>query len=235
MTVLTACQLAVQQLIGQKPAAIFSSQEPIAVEMAALVPEAATDIMKAHDWQELTEFQTITGDGTSEAFDLPDDFDRQVMATDMYDPDTWCWDYYHVTNFSTWMRYKNGGFALIAPGVWTIRKNQFHFLPVPSAGKKADFIYISNKIYRGANGTTKSTVDSDDDGFVLDERLLKLALVWRWKELKQMEYGEDLKNYDVALSQAMARDKGARVIRSRRIGVTRDWRQAYPWPLGPSS
>lgn len=232
MSILSACQQAAMRLVGQKPAAIISSEETIAVELAALAQESCVDIMKAHDWQELTEFHTITGDGATEAFDLPSDYDRQVMATEFYDPDTWCWDFFHVTDYGQWLRYKNGGFALITPGVWTIRKNQFHFLPTPPSGQSAEFIYISNKIYRAANGTTKTGITQDDDSFVLDERLLTLALMWRWKELKQMEYGEDLRNYDLALSQAMSRDKGARRIRTRRIGLTRNWRTAYPWSLG---
>lgn len=232
MTILTATQNAVMRLVGQRPNAILSSQETIAVEMTALVKESCVDIMKAHDWQELTEFRTITGDGTTAAFDLPDDYDRQVMATEFYDPATWCWNYQHVSDYGRWIKYKNGGFALITPGIWTIRKNQFHFLPVPPAGKEAEFIYISNKIFLGENGTHKTELTSDDDSFVLDERLLTLALIWRWKEIKQMDYGEDLKNYDIALSQAMSRDKGARTIRTRRMGTRRGFSYAFPWSLG---
>lgn len=236
MTVLSACQSAIMRLVGEKPPAVVSSQDTMNVEIVALAQEAAVDIMKSHDWQALTEFYTITGDGEATSFPFPEDYDRQAQATGLYDPDNWAWGYTHVTDYGEWIRYQDGLDGIITPGVWTIRKNQFHFLPTPGPSTRATFVYISNYIFTGQNGSPKKEITRDDDQFVLDDRLLTLALIWRWKELKEMDYGEDMRNYDIALSQAMARDKGSRVIRRNQSPIDRlNPVPAWPWGLGPGN
>lgn len=232
MTVLSASQNALARLVGRRPAAVVSSTEEICVEITALAQEAADDIAAAHDWQALTEEYTITGDGTASAFPFPTDYDRMVLATEMYDPDTWCWGYEHITDYGLWVRYKNSGFGWVSPGVWTIRKNQFEFLPVPPAGQEATFLYISKNIFTNEAGVAKAALSADTDSFVLDERLLTLSLLWRWLSLKRMDYQQELDDFNIALSQAAARDKGARVIRKGAKTRLINAYPAYPWPLG---
>jgi hypothetical protein len=232
MTILEASQSAIARLIGRRPAAVVSSQDEMEVEITALAQEAATDIAKAQDWQALTEFYPIAADGVSTAYDFPADYDRMVQATDMYDPNNWCWGYTHVVLYGDWIRLQNSHVGLLTPGAWTIRKNQFHFLPAPASGASALFPYISNNIFTSQSGSPKATITRDDDSFVLDERLLTLALIWRWKQMKQMDYAEDMRLYEDALSQEMTRDKGARVIRRNSRRVPSNVHVGWPWILG---
>ncbi len=71
MTVLTVAQAASSYLVGRRPTALYSSTDPMDVEMAALANEAAVDIAKGADWQRLTKLNTVNGDGVTEAFPLP--------------------------------------------------------------------------------------------------------------------------------------------------------------------
>jgi hypothetical protein len=121
----------------------------------------------------------------------------------------------------------------IPPGYWIILENQMNFLPTVSVGNDARYYYVSNQWARSASGSPKALFDRDDDTFVLDDRLLTLALIWRWKSMKGLDYAEDIKNSDIALSQAMSRDKGSRTIRKGgwNSGVL-NTRTAWPWPLG---
>lgn len=91
--------------------------------------------------------------------------------------------------------------------------------------------YISKEWARDSSGNPKGEFTADDDEFILDNRLLRLGLIWRWRQQKRLEYGEDMQTYEIALSQAQARDKGARVIRSPRP-MRWNAQTAYPWPLG---
>ena len=88
------------------------------------------------------------------------------------------------------------------------------FYPAPIG--TATFPYISNAWARAADGTARAWFEADTDAFTIDERLLTLGLIWRWKAQKGMEYGEDMATYEQALSQAQARDAGSRVYRNRR-------------------
>jgi hypothetical protein len=231
MTILSAAQSAAFYLNGSRPSAVVSNQNTFETELAFLAQEAATDIAKAADWQELTEFYELEADGIASAYPFPADYDRMVQASDIYDPDTWCWGYQHFTDYGQWINYTSRGYNL-AHGAWIIRKNQFFFSPMPEAGKRAIFPYISKNIFLTFDGVGKPEITRDDDSFVLDERLLKLAIIWRWKASKQMDYQEDLRNYEMALSQEMARDKGSQVIRDNGMGQFPNAVKAWPWELG---
>lgn len=232
MTILTAAQTAIMTLVGRKPAAVVSSSDEICVEMTALAQTAAVEIAKSHDWQNLTEFYTVTANGTDAAYPFPSDYGRMVQASEFYDPNNWCWGYSHISDYGEWLQYQISGIGLISPGIWTIRKNQFHFLPTPGAGQQAIFPYVSKNVWADTNGNPKAELTADTDVFALDERLLTLSLLWRWLALKRMDYQQEFADFELALSQEQTRDKGARTIRSRRLGRSLDLRPAYPWPLG---
>lgn len=213
MSVFDAIKKAVLRAEGTKIDEAYSSTDQVAVEMADLANEVASDIAKSHDWGALTKVHTINGDG-SEAYDLPDDYDRMAMLGDVDDPATWFWGYERFTSVTEWQRYKNGGFLIIANGGYIILGNQIHFYPGP--GNSATFPYISNEYARSESGTPKKEFTSDNDTFVLGERLLTLSLIWRWKAQKGLEYAEDMATADLAIAQAQGRDRGAYVLRAPR-------------------
>jgi len=230
MTVLTAAQDAMAVLVGRRPAAVVSSQNEMEVEITNIAQEAAVEIMKSHDWQNLTEFYTLTGTG-EETYPLPADYDRMVQASEVYDPNSWAWGYEHINDYGVWLTQISRGFYA-APGAWMIRKNLFHFAPGPSIGQEAVFPYISKNIFTDANGSPKARITNDTDSFILDERLLKLSIIWRWLALKKMDFTEELRTYENALSQEQVRDGGARVIRRNSRRVPSGVRPGWPWPLG---
>lgn len=232
MTALSACQSAIARLVARKPASVFASDDEICVEIASLANEAATDIAKANDWQALTTLKVITGDGVTEGWPLPDDYDRMVNGTDIHSG-TWTYmRYASAATLDTWQDLK-ALLPAIPPGYWTILQNKIEFVPTISSGQDARFYYISNNWARSAAGAAKALFDRDDDAFVLDDRLLTLSLIWRWKSMKGMDYTEDIRNYDIALSQAMARDKGARTIRKGSNNLSGlNVQVGWPWALG---
>lgn len=232
MSALSACQDAIARLVARRPNSVFASDEEICVEIASLANETATDIAKANDWQALTTLKVLNGDGVTEGWPLPDDYDRMVQGTEIH-AGTWTYMRYASSpSLDNWQDLK-ALLPAIPPGYWTILQNVMEFVPTISSGQDARFYYISNKWARAAAGTPKSLFDRDDDTFVLDDRLLTLGLIWRWKSMKGMDYQEDIRNYDIALSQAMARNKGSRVIRKggpdwSGLNVSVGW----PWALG---
>lgn len=233
MTVLSAAQSALIRLVGRKPSTVFSSTEQTVVEVADLVTEVATDIMKSHDWQALTKFHTINGDGVTAAFDKPDDYDRMALAQGISDNQSWFWGYSQVPDLTLWTQIKNGFYLGVAtPGWWMLLGNQFQFLPAPGADAVASFPYISSHFARSGTGVSKAEFGNDDDTFVLEDRLLTLGLIWRWRAQKRLEYSEDLQTYEIALSQAQARDGGSRVIRNNGSRLPSGTVLAWPWELG---
>lgn len=215
MTVLTAIRSAVLRATGVRVTQVFASTEQIAVEMADLVNEVATDIARSHPWQALTAIATVVPDG-GEVYDLPTDYDR--MAGGIEDVASWLWGYSMFTSVNQWMQFRSGTYAIISPGGWIILGNQFNFYPVPAGD--AEYPYISKNWALSDMAEAKAAFTADDDTFVLDERLLTLGLIWRWMDQKGLQYSEAMATYELALSQAQARDKGSRAYRTptRRFG-----------------
>lgn len=232
MTVLSACQSAMVRLVGRKPTTIFGSQDQMEVEIADLATDVAVDIMKAHDWRALTTLHTLTGDGVETEFELPSDFDRIVLAQRVTDTNNWLWGYSAVQSLDEWMTITNSGFAAITPGWWIILAGKMQFSPAPTSGAPARLAYISNNIGRSATDAAISAFSKDDDSFVLEDRLLTLGLIWRWKAQKGLEYAEDMASYEAALSQNAARDKGSQAIRKGLPNRLPGTYSAWPWPLG---
>lgn len=86
---------------------------------------------------------------------------------------------------------------------------------------------------RLADGTLTGAFTADDNEFLLDDRLLTLGLIWRWKAQKGLDYSEDLQTYEIALAQAQVRDRGNFALRAPRPlrGMNR-W-STTPFPAAP--
>lgn len=236
MTILSALQPAMIRLVGRKPTTIYSTQNQTELELGDLANEVAADIMKSHDWQALTKITNLAGDGTTTAFDLPSDYDRMVLASDIHDGASLFWDYTPAASVNQWMTLTTGGINAISPGWWILLGDRIQFFPAPTGN--APFAYVSRQFARSApaSGTgaiiPKASFTSDDDTFLMPERLITLGVVWRYREQKGMGYAEDMANFEMALSQAQARDKGSRVIRSNSRRAPAGVRAGWPWPLG---
>lgn len=63
----------------------------------------------------------------------------------------------------------------------------------------------------------KEEFTSDDDVFRLDERVLKLGMIWPWKANKGQAYAEDMVTYEDALAVASGNDKGSTSSPSARL------------------
>jgi hypothetical protein len=211
MTILTAIKSAVLRTTGAVVNNVYGSTEQIAVEMADLVNEVATDIAASHDWRALTKVATVTGTGV-ENYALPADYDRMLLNAEIDDAATRFWGYEPFLNVNDWMRFKSGGGGLLSPGGWIILGGELQFYPAPSG--VAQYPYISNQWGRSDLDVAQSGFLADTDTFVLPERLLTLGLIWRWQSQKGMDYSEDMATYEMVLAQAQARDKGARVLRT---------------------
>jgi len=80
------------------------------------------------------------------------------------------------------------------------RYDGLHIFPTPTEAATISYDYIVNTPVLAVDGTTYKTAFSvDTDTYVLDEDVLKLGIVWRYKQSKGRDYAEDLRNYELAL------------------------------------
>lgn len=216
MTLLSVVQDVCAVVGVQVPTSVFSNitnnrtmQEMLenAIEMAQRI---AYD---NRDWTRFRTTHTYQGDGVTTAFDLPDNFKRMLLTANVwrsisnmtpmrFEPDT-----------DRWLQRRSQDFY-DAYGEWTMLGGQMHIQPVMGGNVTAYFPYLDKNCIQNANGVGERFM-SDSDSFLLDERLLKLGMIWRWKSQKGAPYSEDMGSYGDALTYAMGQDSPAPIIVGR--------------------
>jgi hypothetical protein len=110
------------------------------------------------------------------------------------------------------------------PALWTT-------LAAPSGLTLAFGYLVKNCIIisSGPAGSYGDAFMNDGDTFRLDERLLKLGMIWQWKAQKGSPYAEDMGSYEDALRRAAGADSPAPTIIDR-LPISQTARVAFPWP-----
>ena len=227
MTVLSAIQQASTVIGVDVPSIVFASTEREHVELASVANEMAKRIVEAHDWTRLRTIGTITGDGVSEGFSFPANYLRMIKKARLWSTSQDQIPLRHVPDSDRWLEDEITGFTGIT-GEWTLFGGQIHIRPVLANGEAARFFYVSNQIAIG-----KTDFTDDADVFLLDERVLKLGIIWQWKANKGLPYGEDMTNYENALSVAVGNDKGSNILTIGSGRIRGGAEYAFPHVINP--
>lgn len=229
MAILSALQSAAMLLVGKKPGTFFGATGIFENELCEHVNEVAEDIAKYQDWQALVCVAELTGDGATQLFDLPADYDRQLVSTDIQTGSGWCWGYQRFSDINAFLYEQTRNFGTY-PGGWIIYGDKLRFSPAPTQASM--YPYITKNWARSAGGDAKPAFDSDNDEFLLPERLLKLGLIWRWRENKKLDATGDQDAFVKALDEYAAKDGGSKVLRRSSRMSYPGTHIAWPWPLG---
>jgi len=234
MTVLAAAQDAGIPLMGRRPLSVFSPNDQFGLELGLLATQSAQAIAEYYDWEQLKKLATIDGDGVTIAFDRPSDYNRMLKKGGIHSKMWRVRTFRQARDEDEFLLLKQMNLAG-TPGVWIMLGGQMNFWPAPPLSETASFYYITNLIVANADGLpgSKTRFTSDGDAFVLSERLLTLALIWRWRAQKRLEYAEDLTNYEIALSEEVAKNGGQKVLTVGPQRLAVDAVPAYPGGLGP--
>lgn len=219
MTALSCFKSASRRLLSQDQASLFTGVSPFQVKMIEIMNEAMQDIAQAHDWNALSRLCTLTTDDNTADFALPADYGRMITNADVHSS-IWSVNYQAARDQDEWIQLQRFMPSTV-PGYWIIYGGQLHLLPVPRVNENPCFWYVSTNLVKGSDGSMKATFTADDDVFLLDEQLLLLCLIWRWKQAEGLDYQEDMRNYEIRLSQLSAKDHGSVPIRSGRGGLNR--------------
>lgn len=233
MSLLSVVQNAALVCGLKKPDQVMASTDRTMQEMSRLANEMAQMISERHDWQSLMVQKQYDGDGTSEAFDLPSDFARMPTTANLWS-NRWQWDMNPITGVDAWLQYQTWPTTLVL-GNWIIYGDQFHMLPIMGVGDLVKLFYVSDKLVKDENNVAKTAFTADSDTFRLSERLLELAIIYKWKADKGQPYADRLNDFEEKLLQAKDTDSGSKPVISgsprRRDGAS----LAYPFPVGQNA
>lgn len=191
-----------------KPNTYFGSTNDEAAQIVALANRSAR-VLSKHSWQALRSAHEITMT-SAETYPLPDDYRQMIHDTQWVNGradkpsfpasnEAWA---YEVTRGIGGIRYK-----------MRIEGDQFAILH-PVAGQVVRFEYISNNPVLAYGGSTsKPRFTADSDTWRLDDDLLIMDIVWRFKKLKGLEdWQVDLEALKVYERTLQGTDQGASTI-----------------------
>ncbi|BCG88514.1 hypothetical protein MesoLj113c_46240 [Mesorhizobium sp. 113-3-9] len=209
------------------PNQVYGATTREMVEMQDLANVMAAEIVDAYDWQKLLIYYTITGDGVASDFDIPSDYKRMQKTSSMWSS-RWLWQTMHLTGPDQWTELQVTPIATVN-GYWIIFGDQFHQWPVMANGETVKFFYVSNLIVKASDNSTKTSFTEDADSFRLSERLLKLAIIYRWKQNKGQAYEQWFDDYQTLLLRDIDKDPGSKAVISGAPPVS--WRgRGIAWP-----
>jgi len=185
-------------------------------EMLSLANEMAQRIAyDTRDWRTLHTYVVITGDGVREDHPLPENFKRMTLTSNVWRNSTPSVPLTYISNPEDWLHRRMRNYSNTG-GEWIILNNAIAVLPILAAGDNIRFSCLDKNCVRLASGGYGEEFVSDLDRYRLDERLLKLGMIWQWKASHGSPYAEDMGTYSDALTNAMGRDAPSPIIVGRR-------------------
>lgn len=207
MSLLSIVQKTARLLSVPVPVAVTTSTDEQVLLLWELANEEGEDLQKRHDWQLLTYQHTFTTDASAaQASALPADFDR-FLANSMFNRSTMREVIGPITP-QQWQAIQAQPQLNRVFLAFRMRAGGFLVTPDPSAGNTVAFEYISVNWAADASGNPKSEFTDDTDYGLLDERLIRLGLRWRFRKSKGLDYDQDFQTYERAVQEVSAADGG---------------------------
>jgi hypothetical protein len=182
-------------------------------EMLSLANECAQRIAYDYrDWNKLRIMAQLAGDGVTTAFDLPANYKRLLLNSNVWRSTSLQTPMAFIDDSEEWLKRRMNTATFGTWGEWTMLGGQIHIWPVMPVGTSASFLYLDKNCIDLASGGHGDVFMADTDSFTLDERLLKLLMIWQWKAQKGSPYAEDMGTFGDALANVMGRDAPAPII-----------------------
>lgn len=210
MSLLTIIQGAAKELKLVAPTTVIASTDPNAPQLLALANKEGKELVRRFDWQALQKEATFATVALEQQTTLAAigaaDFDHVIDET-MWNRSQ-NWRVLGPLRPDEWQR-KKASAAQAAIGNWfRIRGDAILFYPTPTAGENIYFEYISKNWCQSQSLTGQDTWTADTDTALIDEEVIRLGIVWRFRKAKGFDYGEDFRTYEAALESLFGGDAG---------------------------
>ena len=221
------------------PTSVFANTNRTMFEMVANANEMAQRIAyDTRDWTALRTTTTFNGDGVltgpppdppeilgTTAWNLPADYKRLLLTSNVWCSTSMQQPVRFISDADEWVRRRLANHT-DGWGEWTLLGGKMHIVPVMMVGTSASFVYLDKNCVQLTSGGRGDRFMEDTDSFVLDERLLKLGMIWNWKKDKGSPYAENMGEYSDAIANAMGHDQPAPILSDRPLLANGGWSNA---------
>lgn len=221
MSLLTLVQDAATLVGIEAPSAVASATDVTTAQLRVLAQQEGDELSRAFDWRRLKVQATITGDGTTEYWDLPDDFDRQMAGDNLWLTSAPLIPLSGPVSDEEMLAMKSAPARPIRP-IWRYFGDQLQIWPYLTSMQSCSLEYRSSHWISSSDGdTVRARWQADTDYALVPERIMTLGLIWRWKRAKGLDYAEEFNTYQMERTKAERADGGFRTLHAKEI-FTRD-------------
>lgn len=227
MTLLTVVQGASVRLGLPRPTAAVGTTDNRILQLIDLANEAGRDLVDRYPWQKITKektFTTIAAETQTGA--VPTDLSRIINETVFNRTETE--RVFGPLSAEEWQVQKARNVTAVE-NQFRIRGDAWLMYPAPSAGQTIAYEYVSTYwVDTNSDGTGDAAAYSADAHVsVLPEELVTLSVVWRFQQATGLDYSETFRKFEVAVSNAAARDGGKRRFSFGGSSITDDVPRPY--------
>lgn len=215
MSLLSIIQDATDDLGLSRPSAVVGNNASEIRQLLRLVNKEGKDLSHRFQWQEMVRENTFTMVAT----ELQGAMNGTVVTDSDFDYiiDGTVWNrttdlpIVGSTNESDWQTLQ--AFSVTGPFErYRIWDDKLYINPAPTAGHTLAFEYMSTSWCESLGGTGQSEFASDTDVAVIDEEIITLGVIWRWRQRKGLDYAEDFATYERRIADAQGRNKSGKTI-----------------------
>lgn len=211
-TLLTLTQRLVRRLaLSTEPTLVVGSTDPGIKQIRELFQEEGDSLVKRHDWSGLITSWTITLSTSPNLTPFLADYERMNKDARLYRSGSKYTSLNGPIRADDWQYLVN--VAGTYPGYWRIFGGYLQILGV-SITETVSTEYISKNWILDTNGSTTKAewaADTDTTRFFRDDLMLA-GVRWRWRQMKGLEYAEDMETYERILEIAISEDRAATTI-----------------------
>lgn len=196
------------------PTSLFSPTVQLRTqnELLSLANEMAQRIAyDVREWRALKAICTFMGDGVADRFALPANFKRMLLVSQVHPSWAPRNPLQFIPDADEWLarRLNNETFSW---GEWTIIGNDMLVYPIVPVDAGVSFVYLDKNCVTLNSGGYGTEFINDADEYRIDERILRLGMIWQWKANKGSPYAEDMGTYSDALVNVAGADAPAPII-----------------------
>ena len=217
---------------------LVGSNQPGPRAMRVLLDRAGIALTRMRNssgasWTVLTtewEFETVPGQAE---YAFPDDFEALIDDT------LWDRDQYHegrgALSPQEWQALRSGLVQTVALApYYRIRRGDvqirrtLYLEPVPEESRSLVLEYMSKNWLRASDNSLRDRIGADTDEPILDDEILEMSLLWRFKQSRGLAFATELAEYELEVKRRLAEDAGTRTITLGQGGYRR-------WPNVPET
>lgn len=213
-TLLTLCKDVADEIGLPRPATVIGSPDDTARRLLAMSNREGRSLVEEADWTILQRLHTFTTTASDANYDLPSDYSRLIRDSEWDRAEqrpligpitTQQWEEIQSGAFNSGLAFTR--FRIVRSSSSTSREFQIEPTPTTS-GDTLAFWYVSNAWCSDSAGSTlQSAWAADDDENLLDDDLMRLGMIVRFKRAVGLDYGSEADEYMQMLKRKRSQDR----------------------------